>query len=84
MTVKGENITFLVHSLLTPFYVPRLSLHASMSVATKDKNIGNNGYIGTLILRIYRIYQGYIGYIKDISVDILEKNIDRLKIVKNS
>ena len=29
-----ENIIFLVHSLLTPFYVPRLPLHASMSVAT--------------------------------------------------
>ena len=48
---------------------------------TNDENIGNHGYIGTSILRIYR---GYIGYIGDISADILEKNIDRLKIVKNS
>ena len=32
------------------------------------------------VLRFY----GYIGYIGDISADILEKNIDRLKIVKNS
>ena len=48
---------------------------------TNDENIGNHGDIGTSILRIYR---GYIGYIGDISADILEKNIDRLKIVKNS
>ena len=48
---------------------------------TNDENIGNHGYIGTSILRIYR---GYIGYIGDISADILEKNIDRLKIIKNS
>ena len=32
------------------------------------------------VLRFY----GYIGYIGDISTDILEKNIGRLKIVKNS
>ena len=32
------------------------------------------------VLRFY----GYIGYIGDISADTLEKNIDRLKIVKNS
>ena len=31
------------------------------------------------VLRFY----GYIGYIGDISADILEKNIGRLKIVKN-
>ena len=37
---------------------------------TKDENIGNHGYIGTSILRIYR--------------RILEKNIGRLKIIKNS
>ena len=43
-----------------------------------DENIGNYGYIGTSILRIYR------GYIEDISADILEKNIDKFKIVKNS
>ena len=29
-----ENIIFLVHSLLTPFYVPRLPLDASMSATT--------------------------------------------------
>ena len=34
-----------------------------------EENIGNHGYIG---------------YIGDISTDILEKNIGRLKIVKNS
>ena len=39
-------------------------------VVGKDKNIGFDGYIGTLILRIYRIYRRYIGYIRDISVDI--------------
>ena len=50
----------------------------------KDENIGNHRYIGTLILRIYRIYRKYIGYIGDISVDILEKNIGKLEIVKNS
>ena len=32
------------------------------------------------VLRFY----GYIGYIGDISADILEKNIGKLKIVKNS
>ena len=32
------------------------------------------------VLRFY----GYIGYIGDLSADILGKNIDRLKIVKNS
>ena len=53
-------------------------------VMTKDENFGNHGYIGTSILRIYRIYRIYIGYIGDISADILEKNIDRLKIIKNS
>ena len=51
---------------------------------SKDENIGNHGYIDTLILRIYRIYRGYIGYIGDISTDILEKNISKLKIIKNS
>ena len=51
---------------------------------SKDENIGNNGYIGTSILRIYRIYRRYIGYIEDISTNILEKNIGRLKIVKKS
>ena len=38
---------------------------------TKDENIGNYEYIGTLILRIYQRYIN--GYIKDISTDILEK-----------
>ena len=28
-------------------------------VGTKDKNIGNHGYIGNLILRIYRISEKY-------------------------
>ena len=43
-------------------------------VKIKDENISNHRYIGTSILRIYR----------DISADILEKNIGKLKIVKNS
>ena len=30
LTIKEENIIVFVHSLLTPFYVPRLPLHASM------------------------------------------------------
>ena len=34
-------------------------------------------------ISVFRFY-GYIKYIEDISADILEKNIDRLKIVKNS
>ena len=34
-------------------------------------------------ISVFRFY-GYIGYIGDISVDILEKNIGKLKIVKNS
>ena len=55
-----------------------------MLVSNKDENISNHGYIGISILRIYRIYQRYIGYIGDISVDIMEKKIGRLKIVKNS
>ena len=55
-----------------------------MLVIGKNENIGNHGYIGISILRIYRRYQRYIGYIEDISVDILEKNIGKLKIVKNS
>ena len=45
----------------------------------KDENIGNHGYIGISILRIYRRYIGYIG---DISVDILEKNMVNLKLLK--
>ena len=45
---------------------------------TKDKNIGNHGYIGTLILRIYRYFD-----FTDISADILEKNIDKPKIDQN-
>ena len=38
---------------------------------TNDENIGNHIFIGISILRIYR-------------ADILEKNIGKLKIVKNS
>ena len=34
LTIKKENIIFLMHSLLTPFYVPRLPFHASLLVAT--------------------------------------------------
>ena len=34
LTIKDENIIVFVHSLLTPFYVPRLPLHASMPAAT--------------------------------------------------
>ena len=34
-------------------------------------------------ISVFRFY-GYIEYIGDISVDILEKNIGKLKIVKNS
>ena len=47
---------------------------------TKDKNIGNRGYIGTLILWIYRIYQRYIdGYFgKKISI-----YLKLIKIYKN-
>ena len=56
---------------------------------TKDENIGNYEYIGTLILRIYQRYIN--GYIKDISTDISKiyqrifwkKNIDRPKIDQN-
>ena len=34
-------------------------------------------------ISVFRFY-GYIGYIRDISVDILKKNIDGLKIDQNS
>ena len=34
-------------------------------------------------ISVLRFYE-YIGYIRDISADILEKNIGRLTIVKNS
>ena len=34
LTIKRKNIIFLVHSLLTTFYVPRLPIYASMSAAT--------------------------------------------------
>ena len=43
----------------------------------KNENIGNYGYIGTSFLWIYQIYRRYI-------IDILEKNIGMLKIIKNS
>ena len=42
------------------------------SVASKDKNIGFDGYIGTWILRIYRIYRRYIGGYFYINIDISE------------
>ena len=47
---------------------------------TKDKNIGNYGYIDILILRIYRIYRKYIdGYFrKKISI-----YLKLIKIYKN-
>ena len=41
---------------------------------SKDENIGNHRYIGISILQIYQRYIG--GYLK--------KNIDKLKIIKNS
>ena len=50
-------------------------------VVSKDKNIGNHGYIGSSILRIYRIYQRYINeYFDTILIDLkLIKTYENVK-----
>ena len=40
---------------------------------TKDENIGNHGYIGTLILRIYRRYIN--GYFDKTGVEVLHLGV---------
>ena len=43
---------------------------------TMEENIGNHGYIGTLILRIYQIYRSYInGYFDKTGVEVLHLGV---------
>ena len=53
----------------------------NVSIA-KVKNVGFDGYIDTLILRIYWIYQRYIGGYFYINIDISEINKNTLKFIE--
>ena len=69
---------------IVPIYPGLRNFVDSDLLSTKDSRLLSRMKISVITnISILQFY-GYIGYIGDISADILEKNIGKLKIVKNS